>query len=96
MIKTKDQLLEAIKERIGDDVSDEALAFIEDATDTLNDMSVRANGDGTDWKKKYEDNDAEWRQKYRDRFFHGAAADEDTEDDDKPKTYRYDDLFKEE
>ena len=65
---SKDQLLSKIKERIGEDTSDEALRFIEDVTDTIDDYESKTK-DNTDWKKKYEDNDAEWRKKYKDRFF---------------------------
>ena len=63
-----DALLSKIKERIGEDTSDEALRFIEDVTDTIDDYESKTK-DNTDWKKKYEDNDAEWRKKYKDRFF---------------------------
>lgn len=96
---SKDQLLSKIKERIGEDTSDEALRFIEDVTDTIDDYESKTK-DNTDWKKKYEDNDAEWRKKYKDRFFNTPAKDEPEKppegSDDKPKTYEYKDLFKEE
>ena len=52
-IKTKDELFEMIHTRIGDDSSDEAISFLEDVTDTYNDLEQRANGNGEDWKKKY-------------------------------------------
>ena len=67
-IRTKSELMELLKNRIGEDTSDEALTLIEDFTDTLDSMENEAN-DGTDWKTKYEQNDAEWRQKYKNRFF---------------------------
>ena len=96
---SKDQLLAKIKERIGEDTSDEALQFIEDVTDTIDDYESKTE-DNTNWKKKYEDNDAEWRKKYKDRFFNSPAKDEPEKppegSDDKPKTYEYKDLFKEE
>lgn len=96
---SKDQLLSKIKERIGEDTSDEALRFIEDVTDTIDDYESKTK-DNTDWKKKYEDNDAEWRKKYKDRFFNTPAKDEPEKppegSDNKPKTYEYKDLFKEE
>ena len=96
---SKDQLLSKIKERIGEDTSDEALRFIEDVTDTIDDYESKTK-DNTDWKKKYEDNDAEWRKKYKDRFFNTPAKDEPEKppegSDDKPKSYEYKDLFKEE
>ena len=36
MIKTRDELMKWVEEKIGDDTSDEALAILEDFTDTLN------------------------------------------------------------
>lgn len=96
---SKDQFLAKIKDIIGENTSDEVLKFIEDATDTIDDYETRTK-DSADWKKKYEDNDAEWRKKYKDRFFNTPAHEEPPlpsgGSDDKPKTYEYKDLFKEE
>lgn len=97
-VKTKDEIMASIRARIGDDQSDDALALVEDVSDTFDSMTP-ASADGIDWKKKYEDNDAEWRRKYRDRFFmsdaKGKESDSDFEDDPKPKRMRFEDLFKE-
>ena len=94
-ILTKEQLMESIKNRVGEDTSDEALAFIENVNDTIESMSTDKN---TDWKVKYEENDAAWRQKYKDRFFNTPAEEEDDEPDvdnnEKPLTFEA--LFKEE
>lgn len=97
-IKTSEELLESIKTRIGDQTDDETIAFLEDVTDTMNDLNTKASGQ-EDWKKKYEDNDAKWRKKYTDRFFTGgddSQIDEELEPEstpeDKPKTFE--DLFK--
>ena len=46
MIKSKDEILALIKERIGEDTSDEAIQIVEDVPDTLNDY---------EWRKKYRD-----------------------------------------
>ena len=94
-IRTREELLNAVRARIGDDTSDEAIAFVEDIQDTINNYENNANNDGTDWKKKYEDNDKEWRQKYRDRFFSGEPSDPDPEPEDEPKRLTYEQLFKE-
>lgn len=95
-IKTREEIMNSINERFGEQSDDETLAFIEDVSDTLTDLTEKAQGDGTDWKKKYEDNDKEWRQKYRDRFF--TKVDEpDVEPDVDPelkKPTRFEDLFK--
>ena len=71
---TKEQLLESIKTKFADDTSDETLKFIEDLTDTINDM------DSGDWENKYKENDAMWRQKYKERFFQ-TPVEETTKDD---------------
>lgn len=94
-----DQLLAKIKERLGEDVSDEGIAFVEDITDTLNHYE-EVTKDNTDWKQKYEENDNEWRKKYKERFFSGRNDKEDEEeglggDDEAPKKYSYENLFKE-
>lgn len=68
MVKSRDEILEIIRGRIGDDNSDEALSFIEDITDTVNDYESRL-ADSTDWKTKYEENDKNWRERYKERFF---------------------------
>ena len=93
-IKTKAELLELVIERIGDDTSDEALAIIEDVTDTLDDYETRV-ADAGDWKARYEQNDAEWRKKYKERFF---APTEEPEEPDEPEEVEekrtFEDLFK--
>ena len=94
-IKTREEILASVRARIGDDTSDEAIAFVEDIEDTLNNYENNPNNDGTDWKKKYEDNDREWRTKYRDRFFKGGAGDDDDIPEPTPKRLTFESLFKE-
>ena len=93
-IKSKAEILELVKARIGDDTSDEALAIIEDVTDTLDDYETRI-ADSGDWKARYEQNDAEWRKKYKERFF---APTEEPEEIDEPEDVEekrtFEDLFK--
>lgn len=97
MIKSKDEILTLIKERIGEDTSDEAIQILEDVTDTLNDYETRV-ADSGDWKARYEQNDAEWRKRYRDRFLEGEPLKEkeSEEETEEVKSYSYEDLFKEE
>ena len=99
-VLSKEDLLSAIKTRLGEDTSDEAIKFLEDVSDTVSDLESKANGDGEDWKTKYADLDKEWRKRYTDRFFNGSSEgneddnfDEHNGDEDNaPKTYE--DLFK--
>lgn len=68
-VKTREEILEELKTRIGEQTDDDTISFLEDVTDTLSDLETKAKGDGTDWKTKYEENDAEWRKKYTERFY---------------------------
>lgn len=99
-VKTREELLEIVKNRIGEDNSDEALAFIEDITDTLADFEGKAS---TDWEEKYNSLDNEWRERYKARFF---SAPVDVKEDDfvddvngveeETKDLTFDALFEEE
>lgn len=97
-VKTREEILESFKSRLGENTDDKTISFLEDITDTLDDFEKRANGDGTDWKSKYEENDANWRKKYTERFFSGEPNPEPKpepkpEPDNTPRTFS--DLFKE-
>lgn len=90
-VKTREEILAEVKARFGEQTDDETIAFLEDVSDTLTDLETNAKGDGTDWKAKYEENDAEWRKKYTERFY-SSDPDPDTEQDEsddatKPKTF---------
>lgn len=69
-VKSKAEILEALKGRMGEELDDDSIAFLEDVTDTLDDYDSKI-ADKEDWKTKYEENDKEWRKKYTDRFFSG-------------------------
>lgn len=92
-VKTKSELLEMIKNRIGDGNSDEDISFIEDITDTVNDLENKASNN-INWEQKYNENDAAWRKKYRDRFFNTDVDDIDEPPIEEPKQYSYENLFK--
>lgn len=99
-VRTKEELLELVKTRIGEDNSDEALAFIEDISDTLADFEGKAS---TDWEEKYNSLDNEWRERYKARFFSPPVdvKDDDLIDDvndveDETKDLTFEALFDEE
>lgn len=98
-IVTKDELIEKIKARLGEDTSDEAIALLEDITDTIGDYEEKTK-DNTLWENKYKENDEAWRQRYRNRFYGKEEQnDEDLglkDEDEKPKQLSFDELFKEE
>lgn len=95
-IKSREELLKSLNTLIGDNSTDENIAILEDVTDTLKDYEAKT-ADQTDWKTKYEQNDADWRKKYRERFTSGEEIKEeqkeDVEKDSTPLTF--DSLFKE-
>ena len=90
-VKTREEILEELRVRVGEQTDDETIAFLEDVTDTLSDLETKAKGDGTDWKTKYEENDAEWRKKYTERFYSSDPEPDNepskTDDTEKPKTF---------
>lgn len=96
-IKTKDELIQSINTILGDNASDEALGFLDDLTDTLDDASVRG---GVNWEQRYRENDAAWRTRYRDRFMTNTN-DNDLPPEDKiinpgtPERPTFENLFKE-
>lgn len=95
-VRTREEILQSVRERFGDDTSDDSLALVEDITDTITDLENKSNNDSTNWKKKYEENDAAWRKKYRDRFFSGGSDDdEDAPEPTNKKNYSFENLFKE-
>lgn len=101
-VRTRDEILAAIRSRLGDDTSDEALTIIEDIDDTFKDYEARI---GEDWRGKYDELDAQWRKRYRDRFFQkpddGETTPEDVKDDneedlkEESEVKDFDDLFTE-
>lgn len=96
MVRSKDEILESYKARLGEDPDDESISFLEDITDTLSDYESKL-GDTEDWKTKYEENDKEWRKKYTDRFFSAepeGVPDPDPEDPPEKHTpMSFEDLF---
>lgn len=99
MIRTKDDLLSIIKERIGEGTSDADISLIEDINDTYTDLETRVSEAG-DWKAKYEENDASWRNKYKERFFTKEVKDDaeisdvfDKADEGTHEQLKYEDLF---
>lgn len=97
-VKSTDDILAQMGELFKDNTDDNVLGFIEDITDTMNDHESRL-ADSTDWKEKYEQNDAEWREKYKERFF--GKTDKTLEEElepEKPESSRpktFEELFKE-
>ena len=93
-VKNKDEILEAIKTRVGDNTDDETISLLEDVSDTLTDLEKRASG-GEDWKTKYEENDKLWRERYTNRFFSKEPEPEPDPEPEPEVKKTFSDLFKE-
>lgn len=94
-IKNLSEIIESARTIIGENTSDEALAFMEDLSDTMTDFDNKTK-DATNWQERYQQNDAMWRKKYADRF-NGKPVEEEDDSYELPeppkKTYL--DLFEE-
>ena len=86
-IRTSEEFLTMIRNRIGDSTTDEDISFIEDASDTINNMSQHET-EIVQLKAENED----LRKKYRDRFFEPKTEPE-TETDSEPEKLTFESLF---
>ena len=95
----RDDFFKRIHDYIPDATSDNDISFLEDMTDTYNELENRGNTDAEYWKNKFEENDKSWREKYKHRFFNGGdrnvPAGRQSEEDDgyDPSSVGIDDLF---
>lgn len=102
-ILSREEYFTSLHDRLGADSSEEGIKFLEDMTDTYNDMEARVNGDGVDWKKKYHELDESWKARYQHRFFNGGdrgipngssgTQDQEENDDYNPDDVNVSDLF---
>lgn len=90
---SKEELLEKVRNYVGDRTDDESIEILEDISDSID------TSDADEWKQKYEENDKMWRDKYISRFFekNEDELDTPTEPEEEEKEYKYyDDLFEKE
>lgn len=96
-VKTTEEIIQMVADRIGEDTSDEAIGFLEDISDTLADRDARI---GVDWEQRYNDLDAEWRRRYTERFTRGVdetiIENKEEETEDLPEKTKFEELFTEE
>lgn len=91
-VRTQEELMNQFSTIIGEENTDDnVLAFMTDMRDTLSE-----NGSETIVALKQEkaELDKSWRKKYRDAFMGKKDDVTDDDEDDRPKTRRYEDLFK--
>lgn len=96
-VLNRETFFSRLNEMVGNNSDEQHISFIEDMTDTYNDMEKRASGDGVNWEQKYHDNDRAWRERYSHRFFSGNGNSNTPEDvrktEDRASTITVDDLF---
>lgn len=94
MKKTKAEIIADLTAFIGENQSDEAVALIENVSDSIDDNAIN-------WEEKYKENDKAWRQKYIDRFNNEENKDNneneviDIDDDSNEKQLTFENLFEE-
>ena len=100
-VLSRDDFFARLHERLGDDTSDASISFLEDMTDTYNELEKRSNGDGINWEQRYHDLDESWKKRYRHRFFTGGDScvpagceKSDASESNNAETITVDDLFK--
>lgn len=98
-VRSKEDFFNLLHSRLGEDSSDEAISFMEDMTDTYNDLESRANANNGDWEKRYHDLDETWKKRYRHRFMNGNGGvpnipERSSDEDTSPEEIGFEDLFK--
>lgn len=86
MVKSVVELLDMVRQRIGDSTDDADISFIEDISDTLNAGNLEE-------VERLKSENEELRKKYRDRFFEKKV--EEPEEPEEPEKRTFEDLFKE-
>ena len=71
MILSREEFFERLKKFTENMTDDDSLSFVEDITDTYNDLERVVKENSDTWKKKYEDTQEYWKKRYYDRFFKG-------------------------
>ena len=94
--RSKEELLASVNALLGENITDEALTFIEDLSD-----SVEVSNVSDDWKTRYEQLDADWRKRYKDRFMGVSTTPEEVKTEQEENVNEdgekrsYDELFEE-
>ena len=89
MVKSVVELLDIVRQRIGDSTDDADISFIEDISDTLNAGNLEE-------VERLKSENEELRKKYRDRFFEKKEVkEEETEKEEESEKTTFEDLFKE-
>ena len=106
VLKSREELVKRLMDYVGNDGSDDDIAFVEDIVDTYNEAITRAEQNDTEvWKAKYDELDKKWKTKYFNRFGKGTVSayyeKEEVVDEDKGnedidgEEITFDDLYEE-
>lgn len=94
-VRSREEILNAIRAKLGDQTDDDTITILEDVTDTFTDLETRAMGDGTDWKQRYEESEENWRKKYTERFYSSDPREDAPDPEPEPEAPKnFSDLFK--
>ena len=89
MVRSIEEMLDIVRQRIGDSTEDSDISFIEDISDTLNAGNLEE-------VERLKSENEELRKKYRDRFFETKAVKvEEPEEPENTEKTTFEDLFKE-
>ena len=95
---SKEELLEKVKNYVGDRADDETLEIIEDISDSFetSESAEKIEEIKTEYESKLANLDNEWREKYKARFFSekdDTGKEEDESDISDEEKTDYSDLF---
>lgn len=89
MVRSIEEMMDIVRQRIGDSTEDSDISFIEDISDTLNAGNLEE-------VERLKSENEELRKKYRDRFFETKVEEtEEHEEHEEPEKTTFEDLFKE-
>ena len=89
MVRSVEEIMDIVRQRIGDSTEDSDISFIEDISDTLNAGNLEE-------VERLKSENEELRKKYRDRFFEKKEVkEEETEKEEEAEKTTFEDLFKE-
>ena len=88
MVRSVEEMMDIVRQRIGESTEDSDISFIEDISDTLNAGNLEE-------VERLKSENEELRKKYRDRFFEKKEVKEESEKEDETEKTTFEDLFKE-
>ena len=100
MVKSKEEIIKALSEIVVKVEGDEAVALLEDVTDTLNAQGINENEVQVQIASAVAEVEKKWREKYIARFADaveksGTESDDEENKTDEAESTDFDDLFTE-